>query len=90
MAILGPNISRDVALQIPGLVIDASGEATEVTGDPLLVLQDLINGYTGLSAPVSQLILYELLEAAPDIRAEYNQPLQRIKLICSLTERPAA
>src|SRR5688500_6126995 len=67
MAILGPNISRDAALQVPGLSIDSSGEVTDITGDPILVLQDLVNGYMTLCAPVTQLILYNLLEAAPDI-----------------------
>lgn len=86
MAILGPNISRDAALQVPGLTIDASGEVTELQGDPLLILQDLVNGYTALCAPVTQLILYNLLEAAPDIRDAYNQPLEKIKLVCALAK----
>lgn len=89
MAILGPNISRDVALQVTGLAINATGEVTDITADPLLVMQDLINGYMVLSAPVTQLIVYTLLEEAPNIKAEYNQPLAKIKLVCSLTRNPA-
>lgn len=85
MAILGPNIGRDVALQVPGLAIDASGEVTDIQGDPLLVMQDLVDGYAALSAPISQLILYGLLEATPAVKAEYNQPLGKIKLVCALT-----
>jgi hypothetical protein len=84
MAILGPNISRDVALRVPALAIEASGEVSEIAGDPLLVMQDLVNGYTALSAPVTQLVLYDLLEANPAIKAEYNQPLSRIKLVCAI------
>ncbi len=85
MAILGPNISRDVALQATGLAIDATGEATDITGDPLLVMQDLVAGFMDLSAPVTQLILYALLEEMPAIKADYNQPLSKINLICTLT-----
>jgi len=84
MAILGPNISRDVALQVAGLNIDASGEVTEITGETLLVMQDLINGFMALSAPVTQLILFNLLEEMPAIKAEYNQPIGKINLVCSL------
>jgi len=28
--------------------------------------------------------LYDLLEANPAIKAEYNQPMERIKLVCTL------
>ncbi len=90
MAILGPNIARDLALQIPGLTIDASGEITDIQGDPVLITEDLFNGYKGLSSQVSQLILYNLLETFPDVRAEYTQPLTKIKLVCSLANKNAA
>jgi len=89
MAILGPNISRDVALQVTGLVIDASGEATEIKADPLLVLQDLVNGFMALSAPVTQLILYALLEEMPAVKGDYNQPVTKIKLVCPIIPNPA-
>ena len=90
MAILGPNIARDVALRVSGLTIDASGEATDIQGDPLMILQDLIDSYTSLCAPVTQLVLYGLLEASPAIKAEYNQPLGKIKLVCSLVDKEQA
>jgi hypothetical protein len=90
MAILGPNIVRDAALQIPGLDIDASGEVTDIQGNPALVLEDLVNAYKGLSAPVSQLVLYNLLQQFPDIRAEYTQPMTKIRLTCSLTNKNQA
>jgi|GEM_PF-933360 len=84
MAILGPNIARDVALRVPALDIAASGEVIAIDGDPVMVLQDLFRGYSALSAPVAQLVLYDLLEANPAIKAEYNQPMERIKLVCTL------
>jgi hypothetical protein len=89
MAILGPNIARDVALQVTGLTIDASGEATEVTADPLLVMQDLINGFMALSVPVTQLVLYALLEEMPAVKADYNQPVGKIKLVCPIIRNTA-
>lgn len=85
MAILGPNIARDVALQVQGLTIDATGEVTDLSGDAPLILEDLYNGYSALSAPVSQLILYDLMEKSPEIKADYNQPITKIKLVCALT-----
>ena len=86
MSILGPNIARDVALHVPGLTIDASGEATDISSDPLLVIKDLANGFDRLSGQVSQLLLYTVLEEHPDVKAAYNQPLGRIRLACALTE----
>lgn len=87
MAILGPNIARDTALRVAGLTINGTGEVTQIDGDPLLVMQDLVNGLMTLSAPITQMVLYGLLEAYPDIKGDYNQPLEKIKLVCSLTEK---
>lgn len=86
MLILGPNIARDVAFGVEGLSIDSSGDVSDIKGDQLLVMQDLIAGYTNLCAPVTQLITYQLLEQYPDIRAEYNDPITDINLTCSLME----
>jgi hypothetical protein len=90
MLILGPNIARDVASQVEGLLVDSSGEVSDLTGDQLLVAKDLISGYMNLSAPVTQLIAYQLFEQYPDIRAEYNEPITEINLTCSLTEQEAS
>jgi hypothetical protein len=90
MLILGPNIARDVALQVTGLFVDSTGDVRELRGDQLLITKDLIGGYMNLSAPVTQLIAYQLMEQYPDIRAEYNEPITNINLTCSLTEREAS
>ncbi len=84
MLILGPNVARDVAYLVVGLFIDSSGEVLELKGDQLLITKDLIGGYNNLSAPVTQLITYQLLEKYPDIRAEYNEPITNISLTCTL------
>jgi hypothetical protein len=89
MAILGPNIARDTAMRVNGLILDSSGDVTEIAGDSTLVMQELVDSYTELSAPVTQLSLYTLFETYPTIKQEYNQPLGKIKLVCSLTERKA-
>ena len=90
MLILGPNIARDVAAGVRGLFIDSSGEVSRLDGDQLLITKDLVGGYMNLSAPVTQLITYQLLEQYPDIRAEYNDPITDISLTCSLMERKPA
>ncbi len=86
MVILGPNIARDTALGVTGLTIDSTGDATDITGSPPLVMQELINAYMDLSAPVTQLALYSLLDQYPEVKAEYNQPLEKIHLVCSLAD----
>jgi hypothetical protein len=85
MVILGPNIARDTALRVAGLSIDASGDVLKLDGDPLLILKSLTNAYTEFSAPVTHLVLSALLEAYPEVKAEYNQPLPKINLSCAIT-----
>ena len=86
MVILGPNISLDTANHIAGFTVDSSGEVQELSGAPLLVLQDLFTAYQQLSAPVTVISMHMLLEKYPDIKQEYNQPLPQVKLVCALAE----
>lgn len=87
MLILGPNIARDVAFGVDGLIVDNSGDVSDLKGDNLLIMKDLIASYNNLCEPVTQLVTYQLLEQYPDVRAEYNDPITEINLTCSLTEQ---
>jgi hypothetical protein len=89
MVIFGPQIAHGVASRVSGLTVDTTGEVTEVTGDGVLVLEDLVNAYSMLCQPVTQINLYTLFEQYPDIKAAYNQPVGKVRLICSLTEQRA-
>ncbi len=86
MIIFGPNIATETAASVEGLRVDSSGEVTEISGTPHLILQNLINQYQQLSAPVTFLNAALLFEKYPDIQKEYNQPLPRVKLICALND----
>jgi hypothetical protein len=83
MAILGPAIAKDAAREAAGLTVSETGEVLDIAGDPVLVTQDVINQYSMLSAPVAQLVAFALLEAYPVIKAEYNQPIGKVDLVCT-------
>lgn len=86
MIIFGPNIARETANTIPGITVDPTGEVTKLEGSGSLILESLIKEYQKLSHPITILNLSLLLDAYPDIKTEYNQPLPRIKLVCALNE----
>lgn len=86
MIIFGPNIARETADNIPGMGVDATGEVTDLSGTPTLILDNLFKEYQKLSKPITVLNLSLLLDAYPDIKQEYNQPLPRVKLVCALNE----
>ena len=89
MEILGPNIARDTALGVAGLTIDGNGEATELSGNGMLILKDLVDSYMTLCAPATQLIFYALLQDFPDVKNEWTQPITKVNLVCSLTDNSA-
>ncbi|MDQ3018377.1 MAG: hypothetical protein M3Q64_00705 [bacterium] len=86
MVIFGPNIAREIAADISGIEVAHNGEVTQISGDATLILTNLVTEYQRLSGPITYLNLSLLLEAYPDIKHEYNQPLPRVRLICALTE----
>ena len=86
MIIFGPNISTGTAGSVAGLSVDPSGEVTEISGTPHLILQNLITQYQQMSAPITFLNVALLFDKYPEIKEEYNQPLPHVKLICYLNE----
>ena len=86
MVIFGANIAKEIASSIPGLTVDANGEVTEITGQPLSALQKLVSKYQELSEPVALLQFRILLNQYADIFLEYNQPLPNVKLSCALID----
>jgi hypothetical protein len=89
MVIFGPQIAHYVAARVAGLTVDPNGEVSEVQGEGTLILEDLVNAYSMLCQPITQINLYTLFEQYPDIKAAYNQPVGKVRLICSLTEQKA-
>lgn len=86
MVVIGPNIALETANLINGLEVDQTGAVTAIQGSPNLILQDLSNNYQKLSPQITLLTLHLLFEQYKDIKAEYNQPLPRVRLICALNE----
>jgi len=69
MMVLGPNIALDKARNVSGLVVDSSGAATDLRGDPALIVKDIVKEYMGLSEATTRMILTNLLEKYPAMKA---------------------
>lgn len=87
MVIFGPNIARDIAMSVSGLTIDDTGEVSDISDSPVVVLQKVVTLYQELSEPVALLQFRLLLDQYPDIFLEYNQPIPAVRLSCALVER---
>ncbi len=87
MVIFGPNIARDIAMSVSGLTIDDTGEVSNISDSPVVVLQKVVTLYQELSEPVALLQFRLLLDQYPDIFLEYNQPIPAVRLSCALVER---
>ena len=66
--ILGADITLATVKNVPGLEVDGWGTVTKVTGDPQVVLQNLINQFVELSG----LIVKKTLESIMAITAANN------------------
>lgn len=86
MIIFGPNIAKETASSIHGLAVSETGEVSEISGSPALILDNLVKEYQKLSKPITLLNLSLLLDQYPEIKQEYNQPIPHIRLVCSLLE----
>ncbi len=87
MVIFGPNIARDIAMSVSGLTIDDTGEVSNISDSPVVVLQKVVTLYQELSEPVALLQFRLLLDQYPDIFLDYNQPIPAVRLSCALVER---
>lgn len=68
MVVLGPNIALDKARKVAGVKISDTGDVTEFTGDPHLILKGVANEYMMLSGQIAQMTLNTLLEKYPGIK----------------------
>ena len=60
--ILGPDIAILKAREVPELQVNDLGEVTSITGDPVIVLQKLVNVYVALSGMIVRKAMEPLLQ----------------------------
>ncbi len=65
--ILGPQIAVLKARNVSGLFVDDSGKVTDVKGDPINILQNLINEYIALSGEIVKNVMKPIFEKYPEI-----------------------
>ncbi len=66
MAILGPDITLAKVKNVSGIEVDSTGEVTNITGDPQMLLQELINQFVELSGLIVKKTMESILAAHPD------------------------
>ncbi len=65
--ILGPDIVMLKAKNVPGLKLSPAGQVEEISGDPQVVLQTLVDEYISLSGQIVKNILNPVFAKYPDI-----------------------
>lgn len=68
--ILGPDIAILKARSIPGLSVNDKGVVTNISGDPKMIIQSLVNVYVELSGLIVKNALSSVFERYPNISTE--------------------
>jgi hypothetical protein len=66
--ILGPDIVMLKAKNVQGLKINSQGQVESITGDPQVILQNLVDEYIALSGQIVKNILNPVFAKYPDIK----------------------
>ena len=82
MLILGPQIAFDKAKNISGLSIDTAGTVISLSGDPYLVVKNLIDEYSSLSREITQAVLCSIIEKYPALKEAFSRAITKIELYC--------
>ena len=70
--ILGPDIVLLKAKAVSGLKLDSNGKVDSISGDPQVVLQNLVNEYMALSGHTMRNILQPIVSKYPDIKIDLD------------------
>jgi len=70
--ILGPDIAILKAREVIGLEILDNGEVANISGDPLFVLQSLVDKYVSLSGMIVRKAMEPLIQKHLDINSSQN------------------
>lgn len=65
--VLGPDIAIAKARNVADLEVSNDGKVTGISGDPALILQQLINEYVALSGQIVNNILGPVFDKYPEI-----------------------
>lgn len=65
--VLGPDIAIAKARNVADLEVSSEGKVTGISGDPALILQQLINEYVALSGQIVNNILGPVFDKYPEI-----------------------
>ena len=68
VVILGPQIAVLKARNIIGLEVAEDGTVTKIEGDPMVLLQKLIDEYVALSGEIVKKAMEPLLSKYPDLK----------------------
>jgi hypothetical protein len=66
--ILGPDIVMLKAKNVQGLKLNSQGQVESITGDPQVILQNLVDEYIALSGQIVKNILNPVFAKYPDIK----------------------
>ncbi|HLD01461.1 MAG TPA: hypothetical protein VJC10_01165 [Patescibacteria group bacterium] len=67
IVILGPVITLVKARKVPGLSVSDDGTVTEITGNPQVVMQELVNQFMELSGLIVKKTMEPLLASYPGL-----------------------
>jgi len=84
MIIIGPQIALDQAKRVSGLSVDAAGSVIALSGDPYLVVKNLIDEYSSLSHPITHSIMCSLIEKYPSLKETFSRAITKIDISCPI------
>lgn len=76
MAILGTQITLDRVKRVPGIQVDQNGDVQSITGDPQLLMQELINQFVELSGLIVKKTMESILSTHPNDMVVVGQAQQ--------------
>lgn len=89
MVLLGPSLAVDTANRVEGLEVNARGQVLQIVGDSPSILQAMVEEFSRLSELMTTHFLHLLFAQYPQIAAEYNGPMHKSTLVCSLIKTKA-
>ena len=89
MVVLGPDLAVSTANRAAGLEVDHKGAAITISGEPSLVLKNLLSEFLKLSPQLTTYFIRTFFAKYPDIAEEYSDPLPKTNFVCALIKPKA-
>ncbi|QQS23223.1 hypothetical protein IPM19_01505 [bacterium] len=84
MILLGPTLAVDTVNRVEGLEVNSRGQVVQIVGDYPSILQATVEEFSRLSQLLTTHFLHLLFTQYPQIAAEYQGPMHKPSLVCSL------